>query len=286
MELSRLRGRPVAAAHGRVVGRVADIAVRPAETTPRATAVLVASGRTEQRLIDRGAVAHFGEQRVQLVGADLPASRDLAGDELLLWRDVVDSQVFDTAGHHFSRIGDVRLTRHDADLRLVGVEVGVRPVLRRLGLRHARTTRAELIDWGSIHLMSGRGHALQLDSGAASHLAPDDLAELLGRVPATRGARLLEAVPADIAAQALERAHPRVGARTLAAAEPELTARLMSGMRDDAAAAALDHLSLEDRDDLLRVVDPERAGDLRKRFRRGRPTVPGRRGTHSGWNRR
>jgi len=73
------------------------------------------------------------------------------GDELLLCRHVLDGQVFDSVGKRRARVGDVDLDREDGLLRVVAVDVGVAPLLRRLGLRRiSRRVPAEAVGWKDL----------------------------------------------------------------------------------------------------------------------------------------
>ena len=50
----------------------------------------------------------------------------LGPDELLLARDVLDTQIVDTAGRRVQRVGDVLLVRlPDSHLEVVAVDVGI-----------------------------------------------------------------------------------------------------------------------------------------------------------------
>ena len=86
--------------------------------------------RSEIQLRDVGPLDQF------LIGrGEIP----LEQDELLLVRDVLDTQIIDVVGHRVSRVSDVVIThRADGRLEVVAVEVGSAAVFRRLGLRAAR----------------------------------------------------------------------------------------------------------------------------------------------------
>jgi hypothetical protein len=92
--------------------------------------------------------------------------------ELLLVRDLLDVQVIDRDGRHRGRVGEVELVE-DADgrLRVVAVETGVAPVLRRLGLRwfagRASSTRLE---WGDLATAPERPHAVRSRVAPPRHL--------------------------------------------------------------------------------------------------------------------
>lgn len=74
-----------------------------------------------------------------------------AEDELLLMRDVVDTQIVDVTGRRLVRAGDVNLERRDRELLVAGVEVGGGSLLRRLGLRPlARRFSSRSLPWSDL----------------------------------------------------------------------------------------------------------------------------------------
>jgi len=94
-----------------------------------------------------------------------------AGD-LLLVRDLLDVQVIDRAGRHRGRVGDVELAEDEKGrLRVVAVETGLAPVLRRLGLgglsTHASSRR---LAWHELHAEAGRPHAVRSQQPPPRHL--------------------------------------------------------------------------------------------------------------------
>jgi sporulation protein YlmC with PRC-barrel domain len=136
-----------------------------------------------------------------------------------LRRHVLDAQVIDLAGKRIVRVGDVILAESDPGPRLIGVEIGAAPVLRRLGLsRFAGSHRPVSLDWGELHLPGPAGHQLQLDVAQAEihRLSPEELAEIVRGLPHPRASRVLEAAgPRHAAAARRALAHrphrPRFG---------------------------------------------------------------------------
>jgi hypothetical protein len=130
--------------------------------------------------------------------------RTLAADELLLKRDVLDSQIVDTVGKRLERVGDIELAREpDGTLVIAGVEIGATPVLRRLGFRRRAARRKdESLDWRHVHIARGRGHELLVDSprAAVHRLTPVQLADVVEQLSIESGADVLHA-------QGRERAH-------------------------------------------------------------------------------
>ena len=114
-----------------LLGEVTDLLVRAeGETWPVCAAV--ADGRLHE--------AHWDRGRLPL-GA--PAS---ATGLVSLRDDVLDRQLVDAAGRRVVRVGDIALRPVDGGLEAVALEVGLRPVFRRLGLRRiAERHREDLI---------------------------------------------------------------------------------------------------------------------------------------------
>jgi sporulation protein YlmC with PRC-barrel domain len=192
LRLTELLGRPVVAADGRRLGRVADLAVDHGDRYPRVIALAIRAGRTVT-------VRPWSAVR----GLGPPVVVD-AGDEdrradLYLVRDLLDAQVVDIAGRRLARVSEIELATHDGALRAVAVDVGLASVVRRLGFRRlASRIGDEMIGWEGLHFATGRGHQVQLASPAAAihALGPAELMEVVSRLPPERGDELLVAVPA------------------------------------------------------------------------------------------
>lgn len=274
MELSRLRHRPILDAAGVRLGRVEDIAVRLSDPHPCVSAVIMRTGRAQPIAVDTSALARLSEAQVELAAPGTPPGRPLADDELLLVRDVLDTQVFDMVGRRMSRVGDITLAPIEGSVSAVGVTLGLAPIARRLGLGWLARRAVPIVDWRSIHLASRRGHTLQVDA-TAQRLAPRDIAELAGRLPAEHGAELLGALAPDAAASALGHAHPPVGGRLLSALHRDRAAAVVAAMPMDDATAALRHLSPARRDALLSGLDTARARELRVLLRHPPATAAG-----------
>lgn len=219
--LSRLLGRDVLrdeAALGGVVGRLADLTVRiDGDGGPQLVERLLVRRRgAAAELISWDAVRRFEAGR-PVLRADAPSVplRELGDDEILLGRDVLDTQVVDVVGQRLARVADVLLNGGgDGALEICGVEVGFRGVLRRLGLG-VGPPKQDVVAWSDLHLASDRGHSVQLSAprSAVQRLDPRGLAALISRVDVDAADDILEARGPDVAAQAVREMHPEVAAR-------------------------------------------------------------------------
>ncbi len=246
LSLSRELGQDVEASDGRIVGQVADLTVTlGGEEGPHTVARLLVRRRHESGvLVPWDQVASFEHTGVLLrpgaVLSRLTTSGELlelGADELLLVRDVLDTQIVDVAGQRLARVADVVLTRtSDARLELVGVEVGFGSVLGRLGL-HRLAARAgdDVVPWTDLHLTSERGHSVQLATprAAVHHLDAAGLATLVAHLDTPAAVDVLTDAGPEAAAGAVLGSHPSVGERVLRAMPDADAAEIVGAMPDE-----------------------------------------------------
>lgn len=238
--LSRMTGQQVDTRDGRALGRLADLTV---------TLDGAGGGHLVERLVLRlpggrtvllpwGAVDRFQPGRVVLTlepSAVSAAGGELAPGEIMLKRDVLDTQIIDVVGQRLARAADVLLSRTaDGRVELVGVEVGFSGVLRRLGLRRL-PLGGDVVGWPDLHLTSDRGHAMQLSTprAAVHRLNARGLAALVSRLDTHSATEILAVKEPAVAADALRAMHPDVGERMLRAMPYDQADRIVASMPAD-----------------------------------------------------
>jgi hypothetical protein len=264
--LSRATGQNVWAADGRVIGKLRDLTARLGVEHPVVYRLVIGSRRGLTYLVPWTAVATFEPSEVRLrdVGPLDPfligrGEIPLEPDELLLVRDVLDTQIIDVVGHRLSRVADVVITRlADGGLEVAAVDVGGAAVWRRLGLRWLSERFAgRAVDWHDLHLTSARGHDVHLatTTAAVHQLDAQGLAELLTRVDLTSATEVVKTVGPVRAAGAVAWAHPAVGRRIMLGLEPHEAAKVIDELPEGA-------------DDHYRDVLSSRTPLTGRRFRR------------------
>ena len=252
--LTRVLGRMVSGPDGEVVGRLTDLIVGLSDTSePQLVERLVVTRRRAAALVlPWDLVSDMRTGRVVLAGtgpelADFETASPadvLAHNEILLRRDVLDTQIVDVAGHRLARVADVLCARtRGARLEILGVEVGFGGVLRRLGLgrlglgrlglgRLVPSIRDDVVAWSDLHLTSDRGHLVQLATprSAVHRLGARDLAALVSRVDTDAATEILAARESGTAAGAVAASHPDVGERMLRAMTETEAARIVGAM--------------------------------------------------------
>jgi hypothetical protein len=145
--------------------------------------------------------------------ASCPADADEI--ELLLGRDVLDHQVFDSRGRRLTRVGNVVLDHDGETLTVAGIDIGAAAILRRIGLRRLAGRRRPLVAaWHELHLLSGPGRQSQLElpGAAVHHLDNSELVELVRRAAVGQGDAVLATLEEERrneVGDALAQAEPR-----------------------------------------------------------------------------
>jgi magnesium transporter len=269
--LSSLLGRPVVDVANRPVGRVNDLVARLGAEYPPVVGLRVRTGYRRHVDISWGDVLSLETQQVILRRDAAGLERYRLGEsDILLARHVMDKQIVDLEGRRLIRAQDVQLSRTGSLLRVLGVDVSVSALLRRLRLlrladRIAVRVPPNAVPWSEVDVGSWRDPNLRLRVARSglNRLHPADLAEIASGLPAGEGADLLETLEDTVAADTLEEMSPEARIRTLQELEPEMAARLVGEMSPDAAADLLQDLPEEAAEALLAEMGAGEAAAVR-----------------------
>lgn len=244
--LTEILGAEVIDVRQRRTGAVRDLTVRIQEPYPVVTGVVVS--RRRQAVIPWSEVRTFAAatREVALRSAREDIARDQAGpDDIWLARDVMDKQVVDTDGRRVVRVNDLQLAESPGALLLVGADIGIRGILRRLGLEKAAKSVARLLGRDLPMVLVSWEVVAPLGSAPdPEHRAGDDSIRL--RIS---GRRIAKLHPADIADIVEE-----LGAKERQTVFDTLT--------EDVAADTLEEMELEDQVSVIEHMDAERASDI------------------------
>jgi CBS domain-containing protein len=268
VSLAGLLGRPVYNQVGAEVGRLVDVVARwGGDAYPPVTGLVVRVG-------GRGAfvpveqVARLGHRQVELRSARLDL-RDFERrqGEVLLAKDVLDHQLVDTDGIKVIRAADLYLAPSEHAILLVGVDVSLQTLLRRLGPVRFRPlpTPDQVIDWAAIEPFGTSAGQVQLrtTNRALHRLRPGELADLLEDLG--RGGRneLLASLEPETAADALEEMDPDELVALLHEVPDDRAAALVARMEPDEAVDILRELDADEREDMLGRMPAATARQLR-----------------------
>lgn len=268
VSLAGLVGRPVRLLDGEQVGELVDLVARISgdQDYPPVNGLVVRVGRRVVYL-DAGLVAELHHTGVVLRSSRVDL-RDFVRrpGEVMLARDVLDHQVVDVDGVQVVRAADLYLAPVHGRIRLVGVDVSMHALLRRLGPARfrPRPTPERVIDWSAVQPLGDKASEvrLRMNHQGLQRLRPGELADLLEDLGREARHELLEALGPEDAADALEEMEPGELESLLRTAEPERAAALVASMEADEAADALRDLAEDEREEILAGMDPQRAAEL------------------------
>ncbi len=277
MYLSYVLGQHLKDPEGDELGKLDDIVVSPAPHLPVVSAIVVKTGRREVINVAWESLKYDEEtERFSLrVPMDEVVQYHIGDEDLLLRTNIMDKQIVDVHDYRVVRVNDVRIEPSGGRLYLVGVDTGVRGLLRRMGLMHAADklsrifgfrTSSQVIGWHDVETFErGVGRLkLKVSAERLSALHPSDIARIVNELDPHQRADVMETLDLETAAEVLSEAHPEVQAAILESLGDERAADILEEMEPDEAADVLGDISEERREDILEEMEPEEAEDVKE----------------------
>ncbi|MDQ6643577.1 MAG: magnesium transporter, partial [Chloroflexota bacterium] len=302
---------------GRRVGVLRDICVTLHETFPVVTALVVHSPMGHGQndiLIPWYQVNSLEEPTIHLVVKQPQiASYTPRTDELLLRRDILDKQIVDTQGFRVVKVNDLKLAQIKKTVRLVGVDISLSGLLRRLGILAPVETLSRVlpihfsdrtITWNyvePIQVVKGgtaTGQLMPALAGATagaslgvsgvipkvqlnvSHskladLRPADIADILEQLDVEDAGAMLERLDTETAADALNEVEATLQYELLSELDPERASDLLEMLPPDDAADILADLPAAEVERLLSLMPANESQPIRDLLRYGAETAGG-----------
>ncbi len=284
--ISEVLNKPVLDQTGEEIGRLKDIVVGPGESFPSVQALLAASGR-ESYVLPWDRINIFN-RRVISVSAYLKDMRPAAPQaaDILLSRDFLDKQIVDINGAKLVRVNDLKLGEVKGKLCLVAADMGLRGILRRLGLE-ARGEKVlsffryrlpqKLVGWNFVQTVEPKLTRLTLTVSRqkVSKLHPADLAEIMSEISQKERRALFGSLDVDTASEALHELEPRVQYEIINEMTTIKASELLESMPPDEAADILGNLPEERAQQLIKLMEKEEAEDVQELMEHEEDTAGG-----------
>ena len=266
--VSQVLGRAVLDPDGSRVGTLRDLLVAVEAPYPPVRAVVI--GNSHLQVVPWGEIASVTPRATALRHAFDRAAYPPPADDDLIWigRDIMDKQIVDTRGVKLVRVNDVALTLINDELRLAGVDNSTAGLLRRLGLdwmaRPFGGARPRLIDWGQVDIGPAVDVVrLKVPFDGLRRMRPADMATVISQMSPGEAADVLEALDDEIAARAMVELPDEHQAAVLTAMEPDEAADVLEQMRPDDAADVLGDVEEQRAEELMRLMVPRAAHQVR-----------------------
>jgi len=315
--LSTLLRQSIYDIEGRRLGVLHDVCVTLDEAFPVVTALVVRSplgNSLNDMIIPWYQVNSLEESKIHLVVKQPHiASYTPHSDELLLRRDILDKQIVDTQGFRVVKVNDLKLAQIKKTVRLVGVDISLSGLLRRLGILAPVETLSRVlpirlaertITWNYVEpiqvvksgTVTGQLTAALAGAGAAtsigvsgvvpkvqlnvSHtkladLRPADIADILEQLDVEDAGAMLDRLDAETAADALNEVESTLQYELLSELDPERASDLLEILPPDDAADILADIPAEEVERLLSLMPAYEAQPIRDLLRYGAETAGG-----------
>ncbi|MBI2113463.1 MAG: magnesium transporter [candidate division NC10 bacterium] len=290
LSFSQLRHRPLVDAEGAAVGRLEDLVVLALGARPQVTKFSLRRPDREEWILPWDVVADLPPDpgapiRLRSRASDL-SPVTLRTEEMRLGKNVLDKKVVDTARKKVVRVNDIELEEREGRLHVIGVEGGLRGLLRhlkseRLAERLAALVGAELprevvpwevLDTLETELTRAKRQAVYTK---LAKLHPADIADIMEELNPAERAEILAALDEATAAEAITEAEPEVQASMVQMMEPEKAADILEEMEPDEAADILSDLPEAKAEELLESMAPEEAQEVEELLEHEEDTAGG-----------
>ena len=261
LHLSLVAGGDLLDPEGAKLGRVDDLIVRlGGEEYPPVTGLLgTVAGR--QVFVPADAIAELDQGHVMLRARRLDLQPfERRAREVLLKKDVLDRQLINVDGARLVRSNEIELARLDGWYRVVGVDTGLRGLLRRVVPRalSRRIGTGAFLDWASVEPFTGHVPTvrLRIPHPKLARLHPAQLADLVEQASHTQGEEILDAVGGDpeLEADVFEELEPHHQREFIEERSDAEVAEVLGRMEPDDAADLVGELPEERREEVVRLL--------------------------------
>ena len=269
--LSEIQHRRIVDRGGALVGKLIDVAVIPKEQFP-AVQWAVVGGPDGERTLRWTDLEPVGRQYRLADGAG-GTNAELPPEALRLARDLLDKQIVDTHGAKVVRVNDLQLEEKGGQLLLVGADVGLRGLLRRVGGEHVaervagvvgRKLPRGIIPWHLVEPLeaSQANVRLTVPHQKLALLHPADIADIVEEMTADERRAVFEQLDVETAAEALGEIEPEMQVSIVGDLDEERAADILEEMDPDEAVDLLQDLSAERREELIELMEQEEGDDV------------------------
>ena len=270
--LSDIQNRKVLGPSGDEVAKLIDVAIVPSAQFPPVQWAILTTRTGEHAIRWADLTSEVGHYRVR-VALDQIVKSGLPDDALRLGRDLLDKQIVDTTGAKIVRVNDLQLEEAGGQLRLVGADVGLRGLLRRVGAEGlaeglagavGRKLPRGIIPWNLVQPIDTGDASVRLTVPHAklALLHPADIADIVEDMSAEERVAVFEQLDIGTAAEALAEVDPEMQVEIVGDLDEERAADILDEMAPDEAADLLQDLPEQQRDDLVELMEKEEGADV------------------------
>ena len=273
--LSEILSKQVVDQEGDVLGKIKDIIVVKGDPMPIVKKLILISNNTQYQL-DYKNISIFNKR---IIAAKIKSDKLIpyiqSDDDLMAVRDILDKQILDINGAKVVRVNDIRLQAYMGYIVFIAVDIGIRGILRRLGIekRGQNILRLikfnlphNLIRWDSLQPISPRlkSLSLKMPQQMLEHIHPADIADIISRLSRDEGTQFFKSLDVESAAETLSELEPQTQVEIINSLKTERLVDIIEEMPPDDAADILNDLSRKKIREILDNLKREDADSIEK----------------------
>ena len=272
--LSEVLKKDVIDQYGKKIGALWDMAIVPGAKSPSVVKLII---KNRQQLYEFpvGFLNLFNRYVITVtVAENALKSYELNEEDILIRKHILDKQILDVNGAKIVRVNDLKLGEGDGAICIMGIDVGLNGILRRVdGGKAVQNTFAllnkpikeHIIDWGFLQTIDPdlRHLTLNVARKQLGELHPSDLAQILTDIPPEQVTEILSSVDDELAGEALHEVSSEVREKILKEMDKEDISDILEEMPPDEAADLLGDMSEETSQELLSLMETEDAEEVK-----------------------
>jgi magnesium transporter len=273
---SRTLNRKFYSSEGKPLGKVKDLLIELIGSRPRVIAIKVKI-RGKDRILDFTqfelvkAVTHYIIKCNNIIDFNIPEG----SRSIFLAESVLDRQIVDINGRKLVRVNDFRLVIIPTGVFVIGVDVGLEGLLRRIGISHQIKTclswfnlslPSNYILWDDVEAIDTLREGIRLSTSYKKlhTLHPSDLADIIEDMDRHTRINVFKALDEEKAADVLEELEEKAQVHVIETLSTEKAADVLEKMPAHEAADIIDQLEPDKAEELLNEMTLETSDDVRE----------------------
>lgn len=192
-----------------------------------------------------------------------------------LSNDILDKQIVDINGRRVVRVNDLRLAEIGENYKVIAVDIGLRGILRRLGVlnfaeflasKFGRNLPDSLVIWDSVEPIKGQVDriTLSIPYKKLKSLHPADIADILEDLDANYRSHIFKTFDTRLAADTLEEFEDEYQADLVENIDIKLAKEIFENMPNDEIADILEDVDEEQVEKILEKMDRSDAQEIKE----------------------
>jgi len=273
--LSEVINKRVFDVSGEEIGKLKDIVIIKGEPFPVVSGLVVIQGK-KIYIIKWKDISLFNKRVISSkIHLNDIGPNVLSDDDILACRDLLDKQIVDINGAKVVRVNDIKLGSVNNYLCLLAVDIGLRGILRRLGIEKKGEKLLKelkykldksLIGWHYLQTLEPKLSKLTLTIPREnlSQLHPADVADIITEVSQKNRRALFESLDIRTAAEALHELPPDIQVSIFNLMDKSKALSILKLMPPDEVADLLGDLPPERAKELLELIEEKESIDIQE----------------------